>query len=145
MAAENVFRRRQGVLCCFANDGALARRQAVGLDHDGRPTVLDIGLGLSKVGKFFEGRGGNIVPLAQVFGEDFRAFQDRRPRRGTKGQDLLRIKAVNQTGYQGALRSDDDEIDCFRPAIGDDTVKIIDRDISAFGQLRYAAVTGRAA
>ena len=54
---------------------ALARRQAVGLHHDGGALLVDIGVGGGGIGEGAEGRGGNAVARHELLGEILGAFQ----------------------------------------------------------------------
>ena len=54
---------------------ALAGGQAVGLHHDGRAVLVDVGMRRGGIGEGAEGGGGNAVARHELLGEILRAFE----------------------------------------------------------------------
>mmetsp|Transcript_5856 Transcript_5856/g.23004 ORF Transcript_5856/g.23004 Transcript_5856/m.23004 type:complete len:376 (+) Transcript_5856:1309-2436(+) len=64
-----------GLIQGHRDDDALASRQAVGLDDDGRTAAVDVGMGRCRVGEGLVGRGRDAVALHEVLGEGLGAFE----------------------------------------------------------------------
>ena len=87
------------------HDHALARRQAVGLDDDGRAVLVDEGVGRLGVGEgFIEGRG-DAMALHEVLGKSLGAFQLRGLLRGAEDAQATGPELVHDTGGQRGLRA----------------------------------------
>ena len=85
------------------HDHAFARRQAVGLDHDGRAFSVHIGVGQGRVGEGFELGGGDAMALHERFGKGLRALQLGRRLRGPKNAQAVGSEIVHDACGQRGL------------------------------------------
>jgi hypothetical protein len=88
------------------HDHALARRQPVRLDDDGRPHAIDIGMRLRRVAEGLVGRRGNLVALHEVLGEGLGAFELRGRLGRAEDAQTPRAELVHHARRQRHLGAD---------------------------------------
>ena len=93
------------------DDDALARREPVRLDHDGRTVLANVGGCLGRVGELGVARGGDAVACEERLGERLRAFH--LCRRGARAEDSkpFRLEPVRNPGDQRRFRPHHREVD----------------------------------
>ena len=127
-----------------ADDHALARREPVGLDDDGRAMAVDEFLGRVRFVEPAVGGGRNAAPRAQVLHETLGALDLGRPRGRAEGEDPGVLEPVHQTGDQRRLGADDDEVDGVAFRVRDQSVDVLGGDVDACGHARDPGVARRA-
>ena len=124
------------------DDDALARRESVRLDDDGRTLGFDVGACGGGIRKHFVLRRRDAVLLHEVFGKCLRTLNLRRELRGAECLDSLRRQCVDEAARKRRLRADDDEIDVVLLGKSDDCRIVRRRDLRhAFGDCRHAWIT----
>ncbi len=131
---------RQGV----GDSHPLAGGKAVCLDDDRRATAAGVGLGGGGIGEAAVGGGWYAGGGAQVLGEALRGFECRCRAGRAERLDAGGSEVIDEAGDQRRLRSDDDEVDCQRPAGSDDRCVVGDIDRQQFGDTGDARIAGRA-
>ena len=113
-AAEHVPRRAHRLFdVAPRHHHALASREAVRLDHDGRPAAANVALGRSGIHEGFAGRGGNVVARHERLGERLGAFEaGGRLGRAEAGQPAG-IEDVADARHEQRLRADQREVHAF--------------------------------
>ncbi|CFW05319.1 Uncharacterised protein [Bordetella pertussis] len=122
---------------------ALAGSQAVGLDHDGRAVLVDIGVRLGRIGEGFVARRGDGMADHEGLGVILRAFQLRGRLGRTEDLQAAGAEHVDHAGGQGRLGADHGQ----RHALALDEVGQFlgagQRYVLELLALRGAAVAGR--
>src|SRR5262249_20283600 len=95
----------------FSNDNALACREPVRLHDDRRAGPAHIILRGACALEALIGGGRDVVRLAEILGEAFRAFEPRRPLRWAEGLDAGAFEIVDDAGAEGHFRADDNKVD----------------------------------
>ena len=133
-----------GVRFCqsHGDNHAFARRQAVGLDDDGRAFRVHIIMRLLRVVERLVAGGGNAVPFHKRFGKIFRTFQlcgstGRAENRQSGGAEIVH-NACRQRGF-GA---DNGEGNVFFPAKVDQVGMRRQRQVLQLGFGRGACIAG---
>jgi hypothetical protein len=127
-----------------ADDDALARRQAVGLDHQRRAHFPDV------FGRLFGGDealargGGNPVFEHQRFGEGFARLDFRRRAGRTENPESRGLEGIHDARGKRSFGAHDRQVDSFAPGEFDQGRNILRVDVHAGGHFRDAAVSGRA-
>ena len=123
------------------DDDALARRESVRLDDDGRTLGFDVGARGGSIGKHLILRRRDAVLLHEVFGKCLRTLNIRRELRGAECLDSLRRQCVDNAARKRRLRADDDEIDAVLLGKSDDCRIVRRRDLRyAFGDCCHARI-----
>ena len=99
-----------GLVEARADDGTLARGEAVGLDHDGRAQLAAVRAGRLRAREDAKGRGGNPVARHQVLREDLRALDPRRGLARPEDGEAGRAQPIREPEGEGQFRSHDDQI-----------------------------------
>ena len=143
-AGEEALRRFDRRGARIADDDALARGQAVGLDHDGRMKDLDGFLDFgSRCADGVVGRG-NVVALQEALGEAFAGFEHGGGARGTKDAQAALLKLVDDAERKRQLGADDGQIGLLGFGEANHGGNVLEVDGNAAGDLGHAAVAGRA-
>ena len=93
------------------DDHALARRQAIRLQHEWRVEMLERTPRRLQRSRAFVARGGDACALAQVLGKTLAAFELRGGLARPEHRDPLRSQIVRQPGDQRRFGADHDEVD----------------------------------
>ena len=96
-----------GLLQRLGHDNALARRQAVGLDHDGCALFAQVGQGRLELGEVAVGAGGNLVPRQEILGKGLGAFQLGGALARAEAAQAALLKVVDHAFDQRRFRADD--------------------------------------
>ena len=88
------------------HDHALASRQAIGLDDDGRTHAFHIGMRLHRVSECLIRRRGDAVALHECLGKRLGAFQLRGRPSGTEYAQPMGAEFVHHTGRQRTFGAD---------------------------------------
>ncbi len=111
VALQHVAHRRLGGRQVLGEDDALARCQAVGLDHDGGADPAQVVQGRRGFGEGGIGRGGDAVAGQEILGEGLGPLQLRwRPARSEAAQPR-NLERVRDSGHQRCLGPDDGQPD----------------------------------
>jgi hypothetical protein len=95
------------------HDHTLARREAVGLDDDGRALGGDVFMRLGRIGKCLVRSRRNVVPHHEGLGIVFGAFQLRSRLGGAEDLQAGCPESVNHAGSQRRLGAHHGESDFF--------------------------------
>jgi hypothetical protein len=98
----------------FANDHALARRQAVRFDDQRQMEQVNRFHGLLLAGGDGVRRSRYLVPLHEAFSKSFTAFQLGRFLRWAEGRDTAPLKFVHQSQRQGQFGANHYQIRALR-------------------------------
>ena len=128
----------------FRDDHALAGGKPVGLDHDRRAALADIGLCRFGCAETFVGGGGYAVRAAQILGESLGALKPGGGSARPERLDAGGLEIVDDPGAQRRLRPDDDEIDIVLAAKPDHARMVGEVERDAFGLARDAGIARRA-
>ena len=144
IAGQHVLRRGDGLVFRLRQDHALAGGQTVGLDHDGRALLADVGDGLADVGEVAVGGGGNMVAGEKVLGEGLGAFQLRRALCRAEAAQAGVTEGVHHAQHQWRLGADDGLGDVVVAGEGHQGVDVLhaDGDVFHLGLVRRAGVAG---
>ena len=113
-AAEHVPRRAHRLFdVAPRHHHALASREAVRLDPDGRPAAANVALGRSGIHEGFAGRGGNVVARHERLGECLGAFEAGGCLRGAEAGQPAGIEDVADARHEQRLRADQREVHAF--------------------------------
>ena len=93
------------------HDHALARCQAIGLDHDGRADLVDVGMRRRRVGEGDVERRRDAVALHEVLGEGLGALELRGRLGRAEDAQAARAEFVDHPGRQRSLGADHGERD----------------------------------
>ena len=88
----------------------LAQSQAVGLDHNGRALLPDVGQSPVQVGEGLIFCGGDVVFFHQLFGKGLAGLDDGGVGPGAEGGDARRLQGVHHPQSQGVVRSHHDKV-----------------------------------
>ena len=143
VAFQHVINRLMSLCQRLGHNHALAGCQAVGLDHDGRALLRDIGMGRHRVGKGLIGGGRDTVALHEGLGKGLGALQLRgRPGRAEDAQ-TVEPKLVHHPGRQRALGADHGQANLFVNRPGAQGLNIGDRHVLQVRVERRAAIARR--
>ena len=92
---------------------ALARRQPVGLDDDGRAVLLDIGFCRFDVAESLEERGGDVVAHHETLGEILGGFQLCRGLGRPEYSESCGAERIHDARRQRRFRADHGHVDVF--------------------------------
>ena len=141
-AAEHVVKGGLGLGQGHGDDHALACGQTVGLDHDGGTLGFDIAAGGGEIGEMGVGGGGGACGVADGFGKALRGLKPCGGGGGAKDQQSGVAQAVGDTGGQGRLGADDDEINRLGLAKAGDDPAVENVERRTFGDFRDARIAG---
>ncbi|MNN32543.1 hypothetical protein D3C81_1462660 [compost metagenome] len=108
---------------------ALARGQAVGLDHDRRALRVDIGMRLGGVREGLVGGGRDAVALHERLGEVLGRFQLRSRLARPEDAQALGAEDIDDAGRQRCLRPDHGKGHAFALGKGGDDLRIGQRNV----------------
>ena len=143
-AVEHHGDRGLGLALGHRDHDALAGGKAVGLDHDRRALLADIGQGGAGFGEVAVGAGRNVNSRAQRLGEILRALEPRRRLVGPNALKPARVEIIDDAGRKRRFRADHDEIDRVALAELDHRGMVGDIERHAFGFPRDAGIARRA-
>ena len=143
-AAEHHVDRGFRLLHGLRDDHAFAGGKPVRLHDDRRACLAHIVLRGACAFEALIGGGRDVVGLAKVLGEAFRAFESRRPFRRAERLDAGAFEIVDNAGAERHFRSDDDEVDFLLLAKRDHRRVVAEVERHAFGLLRDAGIAGGA-
>jgi hypothetical protein len=121
---------------------ALARRQAVGLDHDRRAMGLDMGKCGVEIAEAGTGCRRDGVAGADILGEALRALQPGGGPARPEGLDAGLRQVVDEAGNQRRLGADHDEVRCRACAEGRNGAMVGDVEADALGNSAIPALPG---
>src|SRR5690606_28356433 len=107
IAGQHILDRLFRFLLGHGDDDAFAGRQAIGLDHDGRTFLTDVGQGLVHVGEVLVVGRGDLVASQEVFSEGLGAFQLGGRLGWAEDLQAFALEVVHDTFYQWGLRAHD--------------------------------------
>ncbi len=142
-ADHHLLQGRQRLLLAGGDHGALAGRQAVGLDHQGALVRPHEGGRLVEGVEGAEGGGGYAVALHEDLGEDLAGLDLGGGAAGPEGGDAGDGQAVDQAPRQGLLGPDDDEVDAPVAGGGGQPLDVVRRDGQVLGDVGGAGVARR--
>ena len=102
------------LLDCLRDDDALAERETVRLDDDGRALGVDVGTGGGRVGKDAVFCGGNVVFLHQVLCKRLARLDDGGLFVRAEAGDARRAQRVHRAEGKGVVRRDNGIINAVR-------------------------------
>ena len=143
-AGHGVLQRRLGLRQGHGDRDALTGGEAIGLDHDWRAPVADIGLGVLQLREARVASGRDSILGAKVFHVALRALQLGRRRRGTENTDALGRQPVGEAKAERILRADHDQVDRLLFGESAQPLQVRCGDVQAFGFARDPRVPGRA-
>ena len=141
-AVEHVVNGGKRLGQCQRHDDAFASGKPVGLDHDGRALVCDIGAGRGRFSKPGIGGCRGVASVADFLGEGFGRLQPGCRSRGSEGQNPGRPRCIGDTGGQGGFWPDDDEINGIFDSKADHGSTVQYVKVGAFGKGCDARVAG---
>lgn len=139
-AVEHVAYGLGGDVVVFGDDDALASCEAVGFDHDGERSGLEVVkscLGAIEAGC---GSGRNVVLEEQFLGVLLAGFHLGSVRLGAVGENALGEKLVHEAEGQGNFRAHNDEIDRLFGGKGDEAVDVVGSHGNALGVALHAGI-----
>ena len=143
-AGEQALRGFDGGMARGADDDALARGQAVGLDHDGRMEKFDGLLDLGGGGADGVVGGGDVVALQEALGKALAGLEHGGGAGGPKDAQAALLKGVHDAQRERQLRADDGQAGLLGLGQADHGVEVFQIDGNAAGDLGHAAIAGRA-
>ena len=132
-----------GVGAAHGDGDALARGEAIGLDHYGDGESVERGEGGALGVNADVGSGRDIVLGAQILGETLRPFEHRRGGGRAEGRDPGAAQRIGNPGDKRCLGADNDQVDRLRLGQGDDGGWIAGVDRAALGPALDPGIAGR--
>ncbi|MDT4815202.1 hypothetical protein FQZ97_482260 [compost metagenome] len=143
VAGEHVAHGVFGFVQGHGDDHALARGQAVGLDHDGRALLFQVGQRRLDFGEVLVVGGGDLVAGQEVLGEGLGALQLGRAGSGAEDGELAAAEQVDHAFHQRRFRADDGELHVLLGEVGQLLQgQHVDGDVLALGFGSRAGVAG---
>ena len=145
MRAKHVVQGQFGIGQRHCDDDALARREAVGLDHDRRAMLAHVSERGAEFGEHGVACGGNVVASEKILRECLGAFQLRRDSARAEAAQARRAEAVDHSDRERRFRADHGQRDIFIDRQREQAIDIGDCDlrIAHAGFARGAGVAGR--
>ena len=143
-AREALVHAGQGLLGGLGHDHALARGQAVGLDHDRRALAAHVVSAGVLVGEAAVGGGGHARAAHDLLGKLLGALHLRRVAVGAKAGDSRGAHRVGDAGHERGLRANDNETNAVgaRP-LGHRDRRLGVESLDLLGHDVHATVAGR--
>jgi hypothetical protein len=108
-----------------AEEDSLSRSQAIGFHYYGSADFRHIALGLVRLGKYAEIRGGHSLFPHNLFGKRFTRFELRGLAAWAEDTQPMGLKLVHQPQAQGQFRTNHGEVDTFLFGKASQTMDII--------------------
>ena len=140
---EHEIDRVMGFLQRHGHHHALAGSQTIGLDHDGRADLVDVGMRCRRIAEGIEGCRRDAVALHEGLAEGLGAFQLRSRLRGAENAQAVGTEQVHHAGRQRRLGADHGQLDRLSLGPGTQFLQILDGQVLDLGLTRGAAVAGR--
>ena len=134
---------RMGLLDRLRHHHALAGRQPVGLHHDGRALLADVGFGGRRIGEGLVGGGGYPVPLHEGLGKILRGFQPGRRPGGAEHRQPAPAEVVHQPLGQWGLGAHHGEGQLLALGKQRQRTDIAHRQVAHAGLERRTGIAGR--
>ena len=132
-----------GIFHGFGHDDALARRQAVSLDDDGRALLTHVGERVSLVVETAIGGRGNVVGFHERLGIGLGAFQLSAVGVGPEYRDAVGAQQIGHAIDQRCLGADDHQPDVALVHEAQQRLAVGDIQVDVLGDFRRAAVARR--
>lgn len=118
VASQHVTHGGFGFFQRHGDDYALARSQAVGLDHNRRALFLQVGQRWLDLGEILVVGGRDLVTRQEILGEGLGAFQLGRALGWAEAVQAAAAEQVDHTDNQRCFRADDGQVDVFLGEVG---------------------------